>query len=140
MENGKKSRIDKKLILKTAGAFIIIGYLLSGIYTIKPEEEGVLLRFGKVVDERIPPGMHYKLPYPVDTMYRVRIRETKRISIGYDLPDAVLGRVPDASQTEFFTGDKNIINILYCLPFLSVCINTPLIFFPYMSIRNLCTN
>jgi len=105
------SRWKNPLFLKTFGIIIILGYFFSGIYSINPEEEGVKLRFGKVVEEPILPGIHYKLPYPLEKIYRIRTRETKRVSIGYQLPDNVLGRLPDVSQTQFFTGDKNLINI-----------------------------
>ena len=39
---------------------VIFLWLLSGMYTIQPDEQGVILRFGKY-DRASGPGLHYKL-------------------------------------------------------------------------------
>ncbi|MEE4136927.1 MAG: SPFH domain-containing protein, partial [Desulforhopalus sp.] len=59
----------------------LIAYALSGIYKIERDSVGVLTRFGKVVDASIPPGLHYKLPWPVDRVQPVVIREVKTLII-----------------------------------------------------------
>lgn len=56
-------------------------YTFSGVYKIEGNSVGVLTRFGKVVDPRVPPGLHYKLPYPVDTVHIVPIKQIKTLEI-----------------------------------------------------------
>jgi modulator of FtsH protease HflK len=85
-------------------------WLLSGIYLIQPDQQAVVTRFGAVTEPRVPPGLHYALPWPVDRVFKLKVQQTRRLAIGGDLPDEVLGRTqPNASQ--FITGDQNIINV-----------------------------
>ena len=44
---------------------IIILWLLSGLYIVSPDEVGVEQRFGKFT-KITDPGLHYRLPAPVD--------------------------------------------------------------------------
>src|SRR5205807_5837929 len=48
---------------------------------------------------------------PIDRVDRLKVREQKVISVGFELPDALLGRRPARAQTEFLTGDQNLVNI-----------------------------
>jgi membrane protease subunit HflK len=85
-------------------------WLLSGTYLIQPDQQAVVTRFGAVTEPRVHPGLHYALPWPVDSVYKLKVQQTRRLAIGGDLPDGVLGRTqPNASQ--FITGDQNIINV-----------------------------
>ena len=56
------------------GIGLIVLLALIGIstsfYTVQPEEEAVVKRFGKVVSVR-GPGLHFKLPLGVDRAYRI---------------------------------------------------------------------
>src|SRR5262249_17136860 len=53
--------------------FLIIALLavllwgFSGIFFVQPDEVGVVMRFGAAVRE-VPPGPHYHLPYPIETV------------------------------------------------------------------------
>jgi membrane protease subunit HflK len=86
-------------------------YLLSGIYVVRANEQAVVRRFGRVVADRVPPGPHYRLPFPIDRVDRLKVREQKVIRVGFDGPDSVLGVRPARVQTEFVTGDQNLVNI-----------------------------
>ena len=91
-----------------AGIFVL--WLLSGVYLVKPDQQAVETMFGKVVAPRVMPGLHYALPWPIQSVAKLKVRQLQRLVIGGDLPDAVLGRTqPLASQ--FITGDQNIINM-----------------------------
>lgn len=56
-------------------------YLLSGFYKISESELGVVQRFGKIIDGKVEPGGHYKLPWPVDTITKVPVKTTHTIEI-----------------------------------------------------------
>jgi modulator of FtsH protease HflK len=85
-------------------------WFLSGIYLIQADQQAVVTRFGAVTEPRVHPGLHYALPWPVDSVFKLKVQQTRRLAIGGDLPDGVLGRTqPNASQ--FITGDQNIVNI-----------------------------
>ncbi len=85
-------------------------YLAGGIYLVPPDRQAVVTRFGRVVDARVPPGIHYHLPYPVERIYRLKVRETRRAIVGGEAADETLGRT-QPFQAQFLTGDQNIIQM-----------------------------
>jgi len=90
------------------GAAVI--WLLSGTYIVSADQQAVVTRFGQVVEPRAFPGIHMALPWPIDRVTKLKVRQLQRLVVGGDLPDGVLGRTqPLASQ--FLTGDQNIINL-----------------------------
>ncbi|MGA1875051.1 MAG: FtsH protease activity modulator HflK [bacterium] len=88
-----------------------VSYLLSGFYLISADEVGVKRRFGEVVNARVNPGLHYRLPYPVEKVDRLKAQEKKRISVGFEFADQATGRASIPTQGEFFTGDNNIMKM-----------------------------
>jgi membrane protease subunit HflK len=89
---------------------VVALWVLSGLYIVLPDQQAVETLFGKVVAPRVMPGLHYALPWPFESVAKLKVRQLQRLMIGGDLPDSVLGRTqPLASQ--FLTGDQNIINM-----------------------------
>jgi membrane protease subunit HflK len=86
-------------------------YLLSGVYVVQPDERGVVKRLGKVVAADIQPGIHYRIPWPVDSVARPQVTAIKRMSIGYKIVDQLRGLSPEPRETQFVTGDENIIEV-----------------------------
>lgn len=96
-------------------------YGLSGIYQIKGDAVGVLTRFGKVVAPRVLPGLHYKLPWPIDKIAVVPIREVKTLVISDFSSGFQNQEKGNGASGDFFrktqlvpyciTGDNNIIAI-----------------------------
>ncbi len=85
-------------------------YPLTGILSIRPEEAGVLLRFGKVINDKLPPGMHYTFPWPIDQVIRVPVRQVRTFSVGLFYPQGK-ERVSGPDQPHLLTGDKNLVQI-----------------------------
>lgn len=85
-------------------------WLLSGVYIVSADRQAVVTRFGRVIEPRVFPGIHISLPWPIDRVTRLKVRQLQRLVVGGELADGVLGRTqPLASQ--FLTGDQNIINL-----------------------------
>ncbi len=85
---------------------ILIGiWLASGIYIIQPQEQGVVQRFGKYTKTIEKQGLHYHLPFPIETVEKPDVTFERRIEIGFrgnqDRPDESL----------ILTGDANIVDI-----------------------------
>ena len=57
--------------------------LLNGFYILQPNEVGVIERFGKKILPHAEPGLHYKLPWPVETLTRVEARRVRVVEIGF---------------------------------------------------------
>ncbi|GGF57932.1 protease modulator HflK [Azorhizobium oxalatiphilum] len=95
-------------------ALVVAGWLLSGFYRVEPDEQGVVLRFGKFV-QLTQPGLNYHLPYPIETVVTPKVTRVNRIDIGMRLAEdtrrnaAVLRDVPEESL--MLTGDENIVDV-----------------------------
>jgi membrane protease subunit HflK len=93
---------NRRVLMFLAAAAIAV-YFMTGIYSVQPEEMGVVVRFGKVVAEGMPPGIHYHLPSPIEKVYKPKTAEIKQVFVG-----AVEGRWPSGGL-EMITGDTNVI-------------------------------
>ncbi|GLP98044.1 SPFH domain-containing protein [Paraferrimonas sedimenticola] len=58
-------------------------YLASGFYSIEMEQRGVLSRFGAVINNNVPPGMHYRFPWPVDSVSIVEQVELQSSDVAF---------------------------------------------------------
>jgi membrane protease subunit HflK len=103
----------------TAGGIAILAlglaivWLLSGIYFVTAQEQGVVLRFGQYV-ARTAPGMHYHLPWPIETVETPEVTTVNQITIGYRLStDATDDSQADDLREEslVLTGDENIVDV-----------------------------
>lgn len=70
---GGLGRISGAVVGIGLGVVVVI-WLLSGIYIIEPAQRGVVLRFGSYVG-MTGPGPHWRIPYPVDRVYKVNVDE-----------------------------------------------------------------
>ncbi|MEI7928876.1 MAG: FtsH protease activity modulator HflK [Verrucomicrobiales bacterium] len=92
--------------------FVLIG-ISSSFYTVSPESEAVVLRFGKFMAVE-PPGLHFKIPFGVDSAALVPIRRQLKLEFGFSTPRATN---PDQSSSEpelerdMVTGDLNAANV-----------------------------
>jgi len=89
---------------------VLVLWLLSGAYLVQTDQQAVVTRFGAVISPRVPPGVHYTLPWPIDSVYKLKVRQLQRLFIGGEPADLVLGRTQPLTS-QFLTGDQNIINM-----------------------------
>jgi len=86
-------------------------WLLSGVYVVRANEQAVVRRFGGVVADRVGPGLHVGLPWGIDAVDRLKVREQKRLNVGFEFPDEAMGRPVNPGRREYFTGDQNLVNV-----------------------------
>ncbi|MFC1852012.1 FtsH protease activity modulator HflK [candidate division CSSED10-310 bacterium] len=119
MEESLQSELESSFkntrkFLKFIGLGLVFLYLCSGIYSISSNEIGVLQRFGRVLDEDVRPGIHFALPWPIDKINRVPVKEVKRIFIDdfYEQgKNAELFYRFTGLSSNCQTGDNNIVTI-----------------------------
>jgi Zn2+/Cd2+-exporting ATPase len=58
-------------------------WLLSGLYVVPMGQAGVVQRFGRLLSADVPPGLHYHLPWPVDSRTLVDVSQVRRAEIGF---------------------------------------------------------
>ncbi len=63
--------------------------LSTTFVTLEPHELGLLERFGRPVAGRgvLQPGLHFKLPWPVDRLYRYPANEIQSFHVGYTVDE-----------------------------------------------------
>ncbi len=110
-ESSKPRRGAGLLVLVLLGVLLgILDFAFTGIWIIKRNEQGIVLRFGRI--SRIcTPGMQFTLPYPFETVERVQTTAIRSMSIGFRVAEKMRGIPPTASEVQWLTGDTNIVNI-----------------------------
>ncbi len=111
--SGGKSGGSKPIII---GLIVIaLLYVASGLYRVLPDEQGVVLRFGKYVNTT-QPGLHYHFPTPFERVLTPKVTKVNRVDVGFRPASDTgrssgVGNVPEESL--MLTGDENIVDINY---------------------------
>ncbi len=86
-------------------------WLLTGIYRVNPQEQGVVLRFGEWV-RTTSPGLHYHLPRPIEKVITPDVTRENKIEVGYRaFGGGSSNRRDVADESKMITGDENNIDI-----------------------------
>ena len=88
---------------------LIFLWLISGFYTISPEEQGVVLRFGKYTSISSP-GLNYHIPTPIEKVIKVPVTTTRNVEVGFRTQNAESIRNVD-EESLMLTGDENIVDL-----------------------------
>ena len=93
---------------------------ISGIFIVSPDEEGVILRFGKY-DRTVTPGPHIRLPFPFESHLTPKVTQVQRIEIGFRSPpnlssvQSQVRAVPE--EASMLTSDENIVNVQFIIQY-----------------------
>jgi membrane protease subunit HflK len=100
-----------RMFILIFAALIVVFFASSSVYRVDTDQQGVVLRFGQFVRSE-PPGLHFKFPYPVETVFLPTVTRINRIDIG--MRDAGGNSVNNvAEESLMLTGDENIIDISF---------------------------
>ncbi|KON86781.1 tail fiber protein [Sporosarcina globispora] len=102
--------VSLKRIYTIAGLILAIVILsivaFTTWYTVDESDQAVILTFGKVEEGITEPGLHFKLPWPVQSVEKLS-KETFSLQFGYEEKDGEIKDFPD--ETKMITGDENIV-------------------------------
>jgi membrane protease subunit HflK len=99
-----------KIEFKWWWIIVVVGviWIASGFYQVQPNEEAIVLRFGAYNDTTTP-GLHYHLPYPIETIRKVNITQERSINLGVQ---EFRGMDKNTfTESHMLTGDENIVDI-----------------------------
>ncbi|CAM3962046.1 FtsH protease activity modulator HflK [Mesobacillus thioparans] len=102
--------VSLKKIYVTGG--IVVLAIILGLsafttwYTVDESEQAVILTFGKVEEGISEPGLHFKLPWPIQSVEKLS-KETFSLQFGYEEKNGEIVEFPD--ETKMITGDENIV-------------------------------
>jgi membrane protease subunit HflK len=92
------------------GVGLVACYVASGLAIVQPDEVGIVRRLGAVVPSPWEPGLHWGLPWGIDRVDRIKLRQVKSLSVGAAIrQEAPLAAAPDAMTDDFLTGDLNLV-------------------------------
>jgi membrane protease subunit HflK len=94
---------------------ILLLWLASGVYFVKADEQGVVLRFGEYT-RTTSAGLNYHLPYPIERVITPKVTVVNRTEIGFRSGAIRNSRAGDGSIPEeslMLTGDENIVNVSF---------------------------
>src|SRR5262249_48897971 len=60
-----------------------IGYALSGLVQVGPDEVAVVRRFGQPLPSDLGPGLHWCWPWPIDRVARVQPDRVRTVEVGF---------------------------------------------------------
>ncbi|MDP2938169.1 MAG: SPFH domain-containing protein, partial [Candidatus Omnitrophota bacterium] len=118
---GKKKFFSSgKYILWIALGLIIIMGLKGVIYSIGPDEVGVIQRFGKYIGLSSP-GLHVKAPFGIDRATPIKVEKIFKEEFGTRSLDresrAVRSYGTDLEEPLMLTGDLNILDVRWIVQF-----------------------
>lgn len=96
------SRRQWRVYGPVAGGLLFAIYLLSGFYVVSPGETVVVRRFGAVIEQG-GPGLHYRLPAPIERVDVVASDQIRRMTL---------------PQMQMLSGDENLISVRASLHFV----------------------
>jgi membrane protease subunit HflK len=99
------------------GAAVLVGlvlavWLASGFYIVDASQRAVLLTFGKYSEET-GPGLHWRLPWPIQSQLLVNVSQVRTLEIGYR--NNVRAKVPRESL--MLTDDENIVDLQFAVQY-----------------------
>src|SRR5919112_6021009 len=89
---------------------VIAIWLLTGFYTVRPNEVGINMLFGAYTGSTSE-GLRYNLPYPIGQVEKPDVTSQQRVEVGYRSAPGQ-GRARDITEESLMlTADENIIDI-----------------------------
>ena len=118
----KQFRKYRRLFGAVLIAIVVLALFGSVVYSIEADSQGVVLRFGKYLDT-VDPGLHFKLPWPIDAAYKVPVASIRTMEFGF--ATAAAGRVTRYASTtanqktvaRMLTGDLNLAHVEWILQY-----------------------
>lgn len=105
----KLPKIPMRLILMGLAVLVGLAILLGSFYQVQPEEEGLVLRFGRLA-RTTDPGLNLKLPF-LETVIKVPVQRQLKQEFGFS---AVQTQRPSRrggqhlGESSMLTGDLNV--------------------------------
>ena len=110
--NFRPGRPPTRFIVTAVLVLIALAIMISIVFTIQPEEVGIVLRFGKYT-RTADPGLNFKMPTPIERVLKVPVQRQLKEEFGFQTVEAgVKTRYSDRnfdSESLMLTGDLNVV-------------------------------
>ncbi len=85
---------------------IVVLWGASGFFVVDEREDAVIMRFGRYTQTVENSGLHWRLPWPVETHEIVNMTEIRSLEVGSKVSTGKAG-----DESIMLTGDQNIIEV-----------------------------
>jgi len=106
-------------ILRWGMLVLVLIYLCSGITVVRPNERGLVLRFGRALPKSAPPGLLLAFPPPIDEVVMLPAKSVQEVVLDAWTPndDSWRDSLHPARDPYTITGDVNIIRARFSVRF-----------------------
>ncbi len=94
-------------------AVVLVVWLGSGFYIVDASQRGLVLQFGRY-KESTESGLHWRLPYPIQSHELVNVSGVRTVEVGYRGTE----RNKVLKEALMLTDDENIINIQFAVQYI----------------------
>jgi len=112
--NIKQLKLPKRKIVTGLIILAAVIFFATGLYTVNPEEVGVIQRFGKYLSTT-EPGLHFKIPFGIDNLTKVKVKLVFKEEFGFRTLQAGVRTKYSArsynNEAIMLTGDLNIADV-----------------------------
>ncbi|EKB49775.1 FtsH protease activity modulator HflK [Cecembia lonarensis] len=104
----------KKYALRIVAGFLLLAALVTGVKTVGPEEEGVVIQLGKY-NRTVQPGLNFIIPFGFESMYKIPVQRQLKQEFGFRTRSA--GTQSEYAKSSFgdesmmLTGDLNLTDV-----------------------------
>jgi membrane protease subunit HflK len=116
----KQFSFSKKNLYTVVIIIAVAVFILTGLYTVGPEEVGVIQRFGKY-ESTTNPGLHFKIPFGVDNLTKVKVKRIHKMEFGFRTREAGIktrySTRDFSDESLMLTGDLNIADVEWVVQF-----------------------
>jgi membrane protease subunit HflK len=106
--------VSGSLVFGMVVVFAAIAAFFAFSFSVGPDELGVVMRFGKPIRQE-PPGLHFRLPYPIDEVRLPKVTRQNIIEIGMRTgltARGASGAVTNVREESLMlSGDENIVDV-----------------------------
>jgi len=120
LNNFKPPNISGRNVKLVVAVVAILIFVWTTLFTIEPEEVGVILQFGKY-SRTVQPGLNFKIPFGVETLIKVPVKRQLKEEFGFKTAEAdirtryVRGDFKDESL--MLTGDLNAAQVEWIIQY-----------------------
>lgn len=107
-------KLLKQHFWKVLLVLLVLAGLWTSVHTIAPEEEGVVVTFGKYT-RTLQPGLNFILPFGIENLYKIPVQRQLKQEFGFRTVQAgqrtTYSKAPFVDESMMLTGDLNIADV-----------------------------
>jgi membrane protease subunit HflK len=101
----------RRLLIRIVPALVVLTWLFTGFFKVEPEELAVVQRFGRVIERGLPSGLHWRLPWPIESHEKFETTTVYKMGVGMITRDYLRGIPSPEELSLWLTGDTNILSV-----------------------------